>query len=200
LYANKLTDYQPVLATIIECRSKMLKVVLLQVSKSSSGMGYDKRIGRAFLDAGLGYGGSCFPKDVRALAYMADKVGLHPQLLHAVMDINHELPSVLLNKLTSILGSLSGCTIAVLGLAFKPNTDDMREAPSVEIIRWLNGQGAQVRIYDPIATDTGWDALAREGTCMEQVHFCEDAYAATISTDALVIVTEWDEFKDLDMA
>ncbi|GAC1565884.1 MAG: UDP-glucose/GDP-mannose dehydrogenase family protein [Ktedonobacteraceae bacterium] len=170
------------------------------VKEVAAGMGYDKRIGRAFLDAGLGYGGSCFPKDVRALAYMADEAGLHPQLLHAVMDINHDQRRLIVTKLTSILGSLRGCTIAVLGLAFKPNTDDMREAASVDIIRWVTSQGADVRVYDPVAMATGREALEREGVRMEQVQCCQDAYEAAEGADALVIVTEWNEFKSLDMS
>ena len=169
------------------------------VKEVAVGMGYDKRIGRAFLDAGLGYGGSCFPKDVRALAHMADEAGLHPQLLHAVMDINHDQRRLVVSKLTAILGSLRGCTIGVLGLAFKPNTDDMREAPSVDIIRWVTSQGAKVRVYDPIATKTGRDALERAEVRLEDVHFAKDAYAVADGADALVIVTEWNEFKSLNM-
>ena len=170
------------------------------VKEVAVGMGYDKRIGRAFLDAGLGYGGSCFPKDVRALAHMADEAGLHPQLLHAVMDINHDQRRLVVSKLTAILGSLRGCTIGVLGLAFKPNTDDMREAPSVDIIRWVTSQGAKVRVYDPIATKTGRDALERAEVRMEDVSFSKDAYEVAEGVDALVIVTEWNEFKSLNMA
>src|SRR5437870_9333901 len=139
------------------------------VKEVAVGMGYDKRIGRAFLDAGLGYGGSCFPKDVRALAHMAGQEGLHPQLLRAVMDINHDQRRLVVTKLSSILGSLRGCTIGILGLAFKPNTDDMREAPSVDIIRWITSQGAEVRVYDPVAMTTGREALEHEGVRMEQV-------------------------------
>jgi len=169
------------------------------VKEVAAGMGYDKRIGRAFLDAGLGYGGSCFPKDVRALAHMADEAGLHPQLLHAVMDINHDQRRLVVTKLTSILGTLRGCTVGVLGLAFKPNTDDMREAASVDIIRWVTSQGADVRVYDPVALTTGRDALERADVRMEQVHFCQDAYQAAQGADALVIITEWNEFKSLDM-
>lgn len=169
------------------------------VKEVAVGMGYDKRIGRAFLDAGLGYGGSCFPKDVRALAHMADEAGLHPQLLHAVMDINHDQRRLVVSKLTAILGSLRGCTIGVLGLAFKPNTDDMREAPSVDIIRWVTSQGAKVRVYDPIATKTGRDALERAEVRMEDVSFSKDAYEVAKGADALVIVTEWNEFKSLNM-
>jgi UDPglucose 6-dehydrogenase len=169
------------------------------VKEVAAGMGYDKRIGRAGLDAGLGWGGSCFPKDVRALAHMADGAGLHPQLLHAVMDINHDQRRLIVSKLTSILGALRGCTIGVLGLAFKPNTDDMREAPSIDIIRWVTSQGAEVRVYDPVAAETGREALERERVRMEQIAFCSDAYEVAQGADALVIVTEWNEFKSLDM-
>ena len=169
------------------------------VKEVAAGMGYDKRIGHAFLDAGLGYGGSCFPKDVRALAYMAEEAGLHPQLLHAVMDINDDQRWLVLSKLGSILGSLGGCTIGVLGLAFKPDTDDMREAPSVDIIRRATDQGAHMRVYDPVAMTTGREALEREGVRMERVQFCSDAYEAALGADALVLVTEWHEFKSLDM-
>jgi UDPglucose 6-dehydrogenase len=142
---------------------------------------------------------NCFPKDVRALAHMADEAGLHPQLLHAVMDINHDQRRLVVNKLSSILGTLRGCTIGVLGLAFKPNTDDMREAPSIDIIRWITTQGADVRVYDPVATETGRAALEHERVRMEQMHFCSDAYEVAVGADALVIVTEWNEFKSLDM-
>lgn len=142
---------------------------------------------------------NCFPKDVRALAHMADEAGLHPQLLHAVMDINHDQRRVVMNKLISILGSLRGLTIGVLGLAFKPNTDDMREAPSVDIIRWVVSQGASVQVYDPVAGETGLTELQRAGVRMEAVKFCEDAYAVACGADALVIVTEWNEFKSLNM-
>lgn len=169
------------------------------VKEVAVGMGYDKRIGRAFLDAGLGYGGSCFPKDVRALAHMADEAGLHPQLLRAVMEINHDQRRLAVTKLTNILGSLRGCTIGVLGLAFKPNTDDMREAPSIEIIRWIASQGAHVRVYDPVAMDTGREAFTSAGVRTDTLTFCEHAYAVAEGADALVIVTEWNEFKSLDM-
>ncbi|HEU5376568.1 MAG TPA: nucleotide sugar dehydrogenase [Ktedonobacteraceae bacterium] len=142
---------------------------------------------------------NCFPKDVRALAYMADEAGLHPQLLHAVMEINHDQRRGVLNKLVSILGSLRGCVIGVLGLAFKPNTDDMREAPAVDIIRWITSQGAQIQVYDPVARETGQAELERSGVHMEAVTFCEDAYTVARDADALVIATEWNEFKSLNM-
>jgi len=169
------------------------------VKEVAAGMGYDKRIGRAFLDAGLGYGGSCFPKDVRALAHMAAEAGLHPQMLNAVMDINHDQRRLVVTKLTSILGTVRGTTIGILGLAFKPNTDDMREAASVDIIRWITNQGAMVRVFDPVATVTGREALAQAGVHMESVIFCQNPYEVAQDADALVIVTEWNEFKSLDM-
>lgn len=169
------------------------------VKEVAAGMGYDKRIGHAFLDAGVGYGGSCFPKDVRALAHMADEAGLHPQMLHAVMEINHDQRRLIVNKLTSILGSLRNCTVGVLGLAFKPDTDDMREAPAIDIIRWVTSQGAEVRVYDPVAVETGKQALEHEGVNMELVTFCETPYEVSENADALIVVTHWNEFKALNM-
>ncbi|GHO69447.1 UDP-glucose 6-dehydrogenase [Ktedonobacter sp. SOSP1-52] len=169
------------------------------VKEVAEGMGHDKRIGRAFLDAGLGYGGSCFPKDVRALAHMADEAGLHPQMLHAVMDINHDQRRLVINKLTNILGTLRGCVIGVLGLAFKANTDDMRESASIDIIRWVTAQGATVRVYDPVATETGRVALEREGINLDMVEFCQTSYDVATGADALVISTAWNEFKSLNM-
>ncbi len=142
---------------------------------------------------------NCFPKDVRALAHMADEAGLHPQMLHAVMDINHDQRRLVVTKLTSILGSLRGCTIGILGLAFKPNTDDMREAPSVDIIRWITAQGATIRTYDPVAMQTGREALERAGVRMDAITFCENAYDVALGADAIVVVTEWNEFKALNM-
>jgi UDPglucose 6-dehydrogenase len=144
-------------------------------------------------------GHNCFPKDVRALAHMADEAGLHPQMLHAVMEINHDQRRLVVSKLTAILGTLRGMTIGILGLAFKPNTDDMREAPSIDIIRWVMSQGATVRVYDPVAMETGRAALEREGIRLADVAFCTDAYEVADTVDALVIVTEWNEFKSLDM-
>ncbi len=169
------------------------------VKQVATGMGYDKRIGHAFLNAGLGYGGSCFPKDVRALAYMADEAGLHPQMLHAVMDINYDQRRLVVTKLTNLMGSLRNTKIGILGLAFKANTDDMREAPSIDIIRWVTSQGATVRVYDPVATETGRVALEHEGVNMDAVTFCKNPYEVAEQVDALVVVTEWNEFKSLNM-
>ena len=157
------------------------------------GMGYDKRIGPAFLDAGLGYGGSCFPKDVQALMHMASVSGCHPQLLQAVADINADQRRWPVDKLQAIYGSLRGRTVALLGLAFKPNTDDMREAPSIEIARLLLESGAHVTAYDPVAAD------AARRMIPSGVAICADPYAAAQGADAAILVTEWDEFKQLDL-
>ncbi len=156
------------------------------------GMGLDKRIGPAFLDAGIGWGGSCFPKDVKALTYMAEVSGCHPQLLKAVNEINRDQRMSVLHKLRSLLDGLEGKTIAVLGLSFKPNTDDMRDAPAVDVIKLLRREGALVRAYDPVS-------MASAGRMLSNVAFCPNAYDAATDADAVVIVTEWNEFKQLDM-
>jgi UDPglucose 6-dehydrogenase len=163
------------------------------VKEVAAGMGYDPRIGRGFLDAGLGYGGSCFPKDVKALAYMATVQGKHPQLLQAVMEINKYQRRQILLKLREMLGgSLKGKTVGLLGLAFKPNTDDMREAPSVEIARAILSEGGTVKAYDPVA-------MEHAAHYAEKVQMCADAYEVATDADALVLVTEWNEFKQLDL-
>jgi UDPglucose 6-dehydrogenase len=162
------------------------------VKQVAQGMGLDARIGRAFLDAGVGYGGSCFPKDVQALAHMAALSGCHPQLLRAVMEINRDARRAVVLKLRAELGSLEEKTIGVLGLAFKPNTDDLREAAAIEIIHLLQGEGASIRTYDPAA-------MEKARATLPGVEFCADAYETARGADALVLITEWDEFKSLDL-
>ncbi|MCC7104612.1 MAG: UDP-glucose/GDP-mannose dehydrogenase family protein, partial [Chloroflexi bacterium] len=162
------------------------------VKMVSRGMGLDKRIGQAFLEAGVGYGGSCFPKDVKALAHMAAVNGCHPQLLRAVMEINHDARRAILVKLRRLLGSLRDRQIGVLGLSFKPNTDDMREAPSVEIIHLLQAEGAQVRAYDPRAVE-------RARRLLPDIQYCANAYDVAAGAEALVVLTDWNEFKQLDL-
>ncbi len=162
------------------------------VKEVATGMGYDKRIGRAFLDAGIGYGGSCFPKDVKALAHMAEVNGHPPRLLHAVMAINADQRRMVVEKARQALGSLSGTTIGLLGLAFKPNTDDMREAPSVTVATYLLAEGAHVRGYDPVAAESARRALP-------QVELSPDPYTLAEGCDALIVVTDWNEFKHLDL-
>ncbi len=160
------------------------------VKEVSRGMGVDKRIGPYFLDAGIGYGGSCFPKDVLALYHMAATAGCHPQLLQAVMDINADARHSFVQKVRDILGQLDGTLIGVLGLSFKPNTDDMREAPSVDIIKTLQAEGARVKAYDPVAMEVA-------GEVLPTVTYCATAYDVAKEADALLIITEWNEFKQL---
>ncbi len=162
------------------------------VKEVATGMGYDQRIGPHFLDAGLGYGGSCFPKDVKALSHMAGEKGRNPQLLHAVMDINTDRRRLLVSKVQDLLGDLSGKKIGLLGLTFKPNTDDMREAPSLDIAKRLIAAGAEVRGYDPVG-------MTNAAAVMPEIAMAEDPYALADGSDALVVCTEWNEFKHLDL-
>jgi UDPglucose 6-dehydrogenase len=168
------------------------------VREVANGMGYDKRIGRAFLDAGLGYGGSCFPKDVKALAHMANIQGRHPQLLEAVMQINTDARRSIVAKVRSLIGNSNGKLqvlaskqVGVLGLAFKANTDDIRESQPVDIIRMLQADGAHVKAYDPVAMENA-------GRLLKDVKLCEDAYEVAEGCDALIMATDWNEFKNLD--
>src|SRR5689334_2974726 len=158
----------------------------------AQGMGLDKRIGPSFLDAGIGYGGSCFPKDVAALAAVAEGFAYHPELLHAVMDINNDQRMLVIDKLREILDELPGRVIGLLGLAFKPNTDDMREAPSLDIAKVLIAAGASVRAYDPAAVE-------RARMLVPDVEYLKDAYEVANGADALVLITEWNEFRQLDL-
>jgi UDPglucose 6-dehydrogenase len=162
------------------------------IKEVAVGMGYDKRIGPFFLDAGLGYGGSCFPKDVKALAYMAAEKGRHPQLLNAVMEINSDRRPMVVNRLLEMLDDLNGATVGLLGLSFKPNTDDMRDAPAIDIAESLLAQGAKVRAFDPVAMNVA-------GPMLPGVVMAEDPYSMAEGCDALVVVTEWNEFKHLDL-
>ncbi len=161
------------------------------VREVARGMGLDDRIGPKFLQPGIGFGGSCFPKDVSALKQLAGNSGYHFQLLSAVIEVNELQKRRVVGKLVKHLGSLPGRTIALLGLAFKPNTDDMREASSLVLSARLQADGARVRVYDPIAADAARPLLSG-------VQFAEDALDAARSADAVVLVTEWDEFRRLD--
>jgi UDPglucose 6-dehydrogenase len=163
------------------------------VKEVATGMGYDARIGHGYLDPGVGYGGSCFPKDVKALTYMAEIKGRHPQLLRAVMDINDDQRRQVVRRLDQALGGLRDRTIGLLGLAFKPNTDDMREAPALYVARMLASAGARVRGYDPVAGSVA-------SRLLPQVELADNAYDLAEGCDALVVVTEWNEFKNLDLA
>src|SRR6266545_4858657 len=171
----------------------LCELVGADVKEVAAGMGYDARIGRHFLDAGLGWGGSCFPKDVQALAYMAKEHGLNPRILNDVMNVNYDRRKAVAGHLEQLLGgSLKGKMIGLLGLAFKPNTDDMRDAPSIDISNSLVAAGAQVRGYDPVARKTA-------APLMSAVEIYDDVYKMAEECDALVVVTEWNEFKQLDL-
>lgn len=163
------------------------------VKEVANGMGFDPRIGPHFLEAGLGYGGSCFPKDVQALAHMAAEKGRNPQLLHAVMDINTDRTRLLMERVREMLGDPTGKTIGLLGLTFKPNTDDMREAPSLEIAHRLTKHNVVVRAYDPVG-------MERASDMMPELIMAEDPYALAEGCDALIVCTDWNEFKHLDLS
>jgi UDPglucose 6-dehydrogenase len=163
------------------------------VVEVARGMGLDDRIGPKFLQAGIGFGGSCFPKDVTALKQLAGNSGYHFQLLNSVIEVNELQKRRVMSKLEKHLGSLVGKEIGLLGLAFKPNTDDMREASSLVLSARLQAAGARVRAYDPVAEEE-----ARK--LIRGVEFTESAAAAAEGADALVLVTEWPEFAELDLA
>jgi len=183
------------LATRISFINEMARIcerVDADVKVVSEGMGMDRRIGPLFLDAGIGYGGSCFPKDVKALARMAETMGYHPELLDAVMEINLDQRTLVVEKLREVLGGLRGQVIGLLGLSYKPNTDDVREAPAIDVIENLLQKGADVRAYDP-------KAMPVLKAQMNSIEYCKDSYAVATGADALLIVTEWDEFRQLDL-
>ncbi len=161
------------------------------VSEVARGMGLDSRIGPQFLRAGIGYGGSCFPKDVSALKQLAGNSGYHFQLLTAVIEVNELQKRRTIGKLQKHLGSLVNKEIALLGVAFKPDTDDVREAPALVLAARLQGEGANVRVYDPIALDRAREMLTGS-------KICASALEAVDGADAVVLVTEWAEFRDLD--
>ncbi len=162
------------------------------VKEVANGMGYDNRIGHHFLYAGLGYGGSCFPTDVKALAHMAKETGKHPQMLHAVMEINDSRRPMAVERLEDMLGGdLKGRVIGMLGLAFKPNTDDMRDAPSVDIANKLIAAGAAVRAYDPVS-------MKNAATILPAVDMLSDPYELAEGCDAIIVNTEWNEFMQLN--
>jgi UDPglucose 6-dehydrogenase len=162
------------------------------VTAVSDGMGLDHRIGRSFLHAGVGFGGSCFPKDVQALLAMAQDVNVDPTLLGATLSINKRMREVVLEMIEAALPDLSGKTVTVLGLSFKPNTDDIREAPAIDIIEALLARGAEVRICDPVA-------LGHVYGRWPQARLMSDPYAATTGADAVVLVTEWEQYRRLDL-
>jgi UDPglucose 6-dehydrogenase len=161
------------------------------VLKVAEGMGYDKRIGRAFLNAGVGYGGSCFPKDVDAFVRISERSGYHFSLLKEVRKINEEQKASFIRLIEDKLWIVKNKVIGVLGLAFKPDTDDMRSAPSIDIINMLQQEGAEVKAYDPVA-------MPNAKKILRKVKYCKDPYEVAKGCHCLLLLTEWDEFKKLN--
>jgi UDPglucose 6-dehydrogenase len=156
-------------------------------------IGMDRRIGSKFLHPGPGFGGSCFPKDTQALASVAREFGRDSMIVDAVIEVNRRQRQAMVPKIEELVGDLKGKTIAILGLAFKPETDDMREAPAIDIIAGLLERGAIVRAYDPVA-------MSEAAKVLPKVNYADDEYEAVSGADALVFVTEWNQFRALDMS
>ncbi|PWV93806.1 UDPglucose 6-dehydrogenase [Paenibacillus cellulosilyticus] len=164
------------------------------VTKVAEGMGHDNRIGRSFLKAGIGYGGSCFPKDTQALIQIAGHVDYEFKLLKSVVEVNQDQRFNVIRKLEAILDDLQGKTIAIWGLAFKPETDDIRDAPAVEIIQTLLQRGASVKAYDPVATSNFSRLISHP-----QLKYCDSKEEAVANADALCLLTEWKEFAEISL-
>jgi UDPglucose 6-dehydrogenase len=178
--------------TFINEIANLCEAIGCDVHDVAKGMGMDKRIGSKFLHPGPGFGGSCFPKDTKAFTRVGDSFGVETSVVDAVIKANELQRLRMIPKIESLLEGLDGKTIAVLGLSFKPETDDMREAPSIEIIRGLIDKGAIIRAYDPVATHEA-------SKIMSDIEYCADEYSALAGADALVIITEWNQFRALDM-
>ena len=174
--------------------ANVCELVGADVDQVRRAIGSDRRIGTSFLFPGVGYGGSCFPKDVKALMHSATEHGYRFRTLEAVEAVNHAQKERLVEKMRAHFGSLKGRTIALWGLAFKPRTDDMREAPAITIIERLLADGAAVRAYDPEASVTARRLFG------DRITICEKSYDALAGADALAIVTEWSEFREPDFA
>jgi UDPglucose 6-dehydrogenase len=172
--------------------ANLCEAVDADVQDVARGIGLDNRIGAKFLHAGPGYGGSCFPKDTLALLQTADAVGVEQRIVRTTVEVNDDRKAAMAERVERAVGGLTGKRIAVLGLAFKPNTDDMREAPSISLINGLVERGATVSAYDPVARHQAEQVLTG-------IDFADNSYAAADAADALVIVTEWDEFRALDL-
>ncbi len=197
LEAAELTKYaaNAFLATKISFINEianMCEKIGCDVHDVAKAIGMDKRIGSKFLHPGPGFGGSCFPKDTQALASVARDFGCDSLIVDAVIEVNRRQRQAMLPKIEKLAGSVKGKTIAVLGLAFKPETDDMRESPAIDIIKGLIANGATVRAYDPVAMEEAAEVLP-------DVIYVDDEYAAVTDADVLVFVTEWNQFRALDM-
>jgi UDPglucose 6-dehydrogenase len=197
LEAAELTKYaaNAFLATKISFINEIASLcesIGCDVHDVAKAIGMDRRIGSKFLHPGPGFGGSCFPKDTQALASVAREFGRDSLIVDAVIEVNRRQRRAMLPKIEKLVGGLDGKTIAILGLAFKPETNDMRESPSIEIIEGLLKSGATVRAYDPVA-------MLEAAAIMPNVSYADDEYSAVTNADALVFVTEWNQFRALDM-
>ncbi|MFN2501042.1 MAG: UDP-glucose/GDP-mannose dehydrogenase family protein, partial [Pyrinomonadaceae bacterium] len=178
--------------TFINEIANLCDAIGCDVHEVARGMGMDNRIGRKFLHPGPGYGGSCFPKDTRALTTVADKFGVETRIVDAVVEANEKQRQAMIPKIVNLVGDLSGKKIGVLGLSFKPETDDMRESPAIEILKELIRQGAHIKAFDPVAMNEARHYLP-------EIEYSDDEYAAIDDADAMVIITEWNQFRALDM-
>lgn len=178
-------SYANDIAEVCEKKGADVKTVL-------SGVGADKRIGKEFLNPGIGYGGSCFPKDVAAFIHIQEDCGVDPSILKAAQSRNNYQRQYFVEKTEKALGNLEGKVLGVLGLSFKPNTDDMRSAPSIDIINQLQSKKALIKAYDP-------QAMENANKILNNVQYCKDPYEVAESADALLLLTEWKEFESLDL-
>lgn len=179
--------------SFINAISRVCDLARADVGRVAEGMGLDRRIGRQFLNPGIGFGGFCFPKDLQAFIRISEKLGYDFELLKSVESINEEQKKLFVKKVKDSVWNLRDKTIGVLGLAFKPNTDDMRFAPSLDIIAELQSHGARIRAYDP-------HAMGKARELLKNVEFCKDAYEVCRGSDCLAVLTEWDAFRKLDWA
>lgn len=180
--------------TFINEVANLCEKVGADVHDVARAMGLDKRIGPKFLHPGPGYGGSCFPKDTLALARMGENCGSRLGIVEAVIDANQKQRDIIVGKMDQVLGGLSDKVVGVLGLSFKPNTDDVRESPAIEICRRLMAGGASIRAYDPVAIPS-----AKRLLYGERILYCSDTYQAASDADAILLATEWNEFRNIDL-
>jgi UDPglucose 6-dehydrogenase len=197
LEAAELTKYaaNAFLATKISFINEIANLcdkIGCDVHDVARGMGMDKRIGSKFLHPGPGFGGSCFPKDTRALATVAKQYGSESRIVDTVIEVNDNQRRIMIPKIEQLVGDFAGKTIAVLGLSFKPETDDMRESPALEIINEMVARGAKVKAFDPVAMEEARKSLP-------DIEYSKDEYEAISGADALVFVTEWNQFRALDL-
>ena len=174
--------------SFINMVANLCEVVGGDVTRVAEGMGLDPRIGSAFLNPGIGFGGFCFPKDLQAFVRIAEKAGCDFSLLKEVEKINQRQIEFFIEKVRKELWSLRDKKLAIWGLAFKPNTDDVRFAPSIVLLKSLTEEGAMIKAYDPVANEKARFVLTN-------INYCSDAYQAAPEADAILIVTEWDEFR-----